>query len=377
MKVLHINCNYLTTVLHQTMIEHLNQTGVESVVFAPTYDETKAVITPNNQVVVRSCFRKSDRYFFQYKQLKIRRALLKAVNVKEFDCTHAYTVFTDGNVAYELFKKYHIPYVVAVRSTDVNVFFKKMPHLRKRGVQILKNAAAVFFLSEPYRKHVLERYIPVEMRLEIEQKSHIISNGIDDFWLENSYRKDVQESLDRFKQKKLRIIFAGRIAGVKNPLMTQAAIRILQENGWQVEFTAVGKIENQSLYEELIQDSNTQYISAKPKEELIGLYRRNDVFVMPSRAETFGLVYAEALTQGLPVLYTANQGFDGQFPEGTVGYSVDARNPEDIAKKILAVVERYEEISMNCESNAKKFCWADICKQYKMLYREIVTSVNP
>ena len=29
---------------------------------------------------------------------------------------------------------------------------------------------------------------------------------------------------------------------------------------------------------------------------------------MPSKHETFGLVYAEAMTQGLPVIYTKNEG---------------------------------------------------------------------
>lgn len=40
---------------------------------------------------------------------------------------------------------------------------------------------------------------------------------------------------------------------------------------------------------------------------------------MPSHKETFGLVYAEAMSQGLPIIYTKNQGFDGQFPDGYVG----------------------------------------------------------
>ena len=40
-------------------------------------------------------------------------------------------------------------------------------------------------------------------------------------------------------------------------------------------------------------------------------YERSDFFTMPSKAETFGLVYIEALLQGLPVMYTQNEGIDG------------------------------------------------------------------
>ena len=62
------------------------------------------------------------------------------------------------------------------------------------------------------------------------------------------------------------------------------------------------------------------------KEELIKLYRDSHIFTMPSITESFGLVYAEAMTQALPVVYTKGQGFDGQFPDGEVGYSVEALN---------------------------------------------------
>lgn len=46
MKVLHVNINYLGTALHQTMIQALDRQGVESRIFAPTSDRTKAVIQP-------------------------------------------------------------------------------------------------------------------------------------------------------------------------------------------------------------------------------------------------------------------------------------------------------------------------------------------
>ena len=44
---------------------------------------------------------------------------------------------------------------------------------------------------------------------------------------------------------------------------------------------------------------------------------------MTSLGESFGLTYAEAMSQGVPVIYSKGQGFDGQFKEGVVGYHVD------------------------------------------------------
>ncbi|MCM1113853.1 MAG: glycosyltransferase family 4 protein, partial [Muribaculum sp.] len=96
-----------------------------------------------------------------------------------------------------------------------------------------------------------------------------------------------------------------------------------------------------------------------------------DLFVMPSRTETFGLVYAEAISQGLPVLYTRGQGFDGQFTEGVVGYAVDADNPGEIAERIADAAEHLAELSGNGLRLAERFCWREICERYRDLYEEI------
>ena len=137
MRVLHINANYLTSALHQTMMEHFDDSA-EHTVFAPTYDETRRIIEPNDNVIVSKCFNKWDRLLFFHKQSKIIKAVEERVDVERQDCIHAYTLFTDGNVAFHLSNKYKKQYVVAVRNTDVNVFFKHMVHLRFHTLGICK-----------------------------------------------------------------------------------------------------------------------------------------------------------------------------------------------------------------------------------------------
>ena len=122
MRILHINCNYLGTTLHQCMIEHLDAFGVESQVYVPTYYASQAVIKPNSNVCVSECFNKWDRVYFDYKQKKIIKDIEEKIDISSFDVIHAYTLFTDGNCAMQLSKKYGIPYVVAIRNTDVNTF---------------------------------------------------------------------------------------------------------------------------------------------------------------------------------------------------------------------------------------------------------------
>ena len=58
MRILHINCNYIGTNLHQLMIEKLDKMGIENEVFVPTYDKSISVIKPNKNVYVSECFSK-------------------------------------------------------------------------------------------------------------------------------------------------------------------------------------------------------------------------------------------------------------------------------------------------------------------------------
>ena len=104
------------------------------------------------------------------------------------------------------------------------------------------------------------------------------------------------------------------------------------------------------------------------KEQLIKQYRKHDIFVMPSFTESFGLVYAEAISQGLPVVYSKGQGFDGQFEEGVVGYHCDAYDANSVASAIKKIIKKTNEISSRIIS---KFRWNEICNKYFSIYKEL------
>ncbi len=373
MNVLHINCNYMSTALHQTMIEHLDKQGINSKIFAPIYDENRNVIRPNKNVIVSKCFKKMDRYAFYYKQSKIRKSLEKSINLDDYDCIHAYTLFTDGNTAYELSKKYHKPFVVAIRDTDVNDFFPKRPFLRKRGIEILENASAIFFLSEAYRKKVLEKYVPKRKKECIQEKSYIIPNGIDDFWFENLYEeRDNNQRIRDMADQRLNVAYVGAISKRKNISTTVKALKILQQKGWYINYNVAGSKQSDKEFTAMKSFSGINYLGKLGKEAIINCYRESDIFVMPSKTETFGLVYAEAISQGLPVIYTKDQGFDGQFEEGVVGYAVCATDEMQIVEAIMKIVCNYQEISKNCCTYVDCFKWDTICEKYLVIYKSIV-----
>lgn len=370
-KVLHINCNYMGTKLHQIMIEHLNPYVAENRVFCPIYKGSELVTKPNDNVVVVNCFTLADRAFFYRKQRKIISGLESKIDVSKYNIIHAYTLFTDGNTAFEMSKKHSIPYVVAVRATDLK-FFQYRPYLKKRGLDILKNASRIFFLADTTRRFVLEHYVAAEERNFIYSKSSVIPNGIDDFWLNNCYtERKVKETQKKLDNKTVEIICVAQIIKRKNIPLLQKAIAILNQKGWNIHLMVIGKAVNKGELTKIKKDNNTIYFSPVTKEKLIEHYRSADVFALLSQGETFGLVYAEAMSQGLPVIYSKEEGFDGQFSDGEVGYAVSVKNVMEIVERIEAVCRDYSTIAGNTVKNVQKFRWDDICARYMDIYRTV------
>ena len=372
MRVLHINSNYITTMLHQLMIRQLSTLGIDNQVFVPTFDKHTSTIVPDDNVKVVECFKKRDRYWFDYKQKKIIKAAEESFDIKSFDLIHAYTLFTDGNCARYLSKKYGIPYVVAVRNTDVNLFFKYRILLRKQGIRILQDAGAVFFLSPAYREYLLQEYVPDALKESVFVKTHIIPNGIDDFWFQNKFTNRNSNAIEeRLEQKELRLVYVGNVDKNKNIKLTVDAMEQLNRDGWKVTLKVIGPITEESVYNEIKDNPNVQYIKRQPKEELIKCYRESDIFVMPSHHETFGLVYAEAMSQGLPVIYTRGQGFDGHFEDGKVGLPTSDTDAKVLAKTIQSIAEGYLPIAHNCIKYCHCFRWSAIVETYQGIYKQV------
>lgn len=364
MNILHICNNFISSTVHQRMAQASRKLGLRNTVFAPVVT-LEGRVKPTEDEYAVACVNSLDRFFFHHKQKKTYNALKNAVEVSDYDYLHTHCVFTDGNVALRLKKELGLPYLVTINNTDLNHFFKLRFLLRNRGVRIMQEAAAIVFIAEPYRKAVFEQYIPKKLHGQLLEKTHIIPFGIDDFWFENA----AAEAKSLQEPKRLRVFYAGDINANKNIPLTVAAIRELRKKGWDISLALAGKVHDEQLLKELIAEDFVSYLGILDKSGLLEQYRNADIFSMPSHRDTFGLVYAEAMSQGTPVLYTRGQGFDEQFPDGTVGYAVSDRDASELTDRIQKIAENYAAFSNACILGVEKFNWENIAKQYQTLYQ--------
>lgn len=366
-RILQICSYYVGTKLYQNLFNSLEKLNIEEDVYVSVdkkYDNKQQY--PSN-VYISKCYDKYDRLIFHVKHTKVLNDIRNRIKLNKYDIMHAHSLFTNGYIAYKLNQEYNIPYIVAVRNTDVNVFFAKMIHLRNIGVNILKNAEKVIFISESYKKHTIDKFIPKSYKKEINEKSIVIPNGIDDFWLNNRFKdRNIPQ------KNEIKLIYAGSIDANKNIDTTIKTCELLTKQGYEVKYRIIGEIKDNKYNHIIDKYSFIDYIPYSPKEELINYYRDSDIFVMPSRYETFGLVYAEAMSQGLPIIYTRGQGFDGHFEDGEVGYPVKYNSAEEIVEKVNSILSNYEFISKNCIDKVGRFDWGNIAKEYFVMYTKSI-----
>ncbi len=100
-------------------------------------------------------------------------------------------------------------------------------------------------------------------------------------------------------------------------------------------------------------------------------YRSCDLFLFPSFDEAFGMVVAEAMLMGLPVLTAASGGASEIFNEGECGYKIDADRPDLYSKafeKIYKDTEFRLKLSGNARKKGKEFSIEKMASDIESLY---------
>lgn len=374
MNILNINSYFLSSSVHENLQNGIEYNGnFKMKTFVPISENYQ--IRPEctkkykDNITIDPCFKTLDRISFINKNRKIYRKVNQIYDLNKFDLVYAHSLFTNGLIARKINLDYGIPYIVAIRDTDVNIFFKYMPHLRKVGLDIIRNAKKIIFLSKPYYNEVLSKYIHEKYIEDIKQKSVIIPNPVDNFWFDNIY-----SSKKKLSSNEVKLLYVGSIEKRKNLERVCKAVRNVTTRGYNLKLNIVGSSKDEKILKKLKSYSFVKYKPRVNKEELINIYRENDIFIMASNRESFGLVYGEAITQGLPVIYTEKQGFDGNFVNGEVGYSVDSKNIKSIEKGIINTILNYEKISENIIEKSYRFKIERITLEYHKILEEIYSN---
>jgi glycosyltransferase involved in cell wall biosynthesis len=192
-----------------------------------------------------------------------------------------------------------VPYVVQLWGTDVELV-RRVPPLRPVARNVLKSAELVICAS---------RALADEARLLGAREIRVIPSGV-----------NVPAQVGP-EEDPPHVLFAGRLSPEKGVLDLLAAA-----NGLPLVVVGDGPLRRQV----------PQAIGFVPHDELGRLYARAAVVACPSRREGFGVVAAEAMAHGRPVVASAVGGLLDLVADGETGILVP---PGDVAA-LRAALER-------------------------------------
>ena len=277
------------------------------------------------------------------------------------DLIHAHKLTFEGLAAQNLGQRLGVPYVVTVRGhTDHRVLAAK-PLLRSRYRDILQSAGRVFFIA-PWSLRRLQEQLDMEIPQAV--------------MLPNICRRmDAPQALasptNRFVS-----LFHFRNWRVKNVETVFAAVARLQQAGVDVGLDVIGAADDAELG--AMQGLAARHgvapwvrcLPAMSHAQLQGQLGQYAGLVLPSYPETFGMVYIEALSAGLPVIHARNSGIDGYFDDELLARPVDRCNIPALAEAmrntlVLRDVAR-ARVKFFCESGGlRRFGARSVGQDYR------------
>jgi glycosyltransferase involved in cell wall biosynthesis len=174
-----------------------------------------------------------------------------------------------------------------------------------------------------------------------------------------------------------RLLFAGilRDHNKNLPLLLRSLAR-LTDGGGDYRLTIVGDGEVRRECEEMAYElgiaENCHFRGALAPDALASEMSKCDLFVLPSRAETFGVVAAEAMAAGRPVVATRSGGPE-DFVAPETGILVPSDDEEAMAeaiREVCAHLDRYRPENIS-DYARRRFSHQAVATQLTEIYEEI------
>ena len=177
----------------------------------------------------------------------------------------------------------------------------------------------------------------------------------------------------------LTMVSTGRLVYGKGfDLLIEALHRINNQlpKGWQCNIIGGGEkmAELQQQIDEAQLNNQIHLVGQKNKQEIVQLLQQSDIFVLPSRSETFGVVYIEATACGLPIIAT-----DCGGPKTIVtpqnGLLIPVDDTDALANAILHMITYLSDydrqaIAADCQA---RFSPEVIAKQLTDIFEEVLS----
>lgn len=358
MKVLHLSYDYPDdinenkTIAMKELIDISLEEYPESL-----YISLNRVNNPKNKILIVkkdgfqiTTFGLPKGLFFRYFLYKSYKNVVNLnINFNDIDIIHAHKLTFEGPIAYRLFNDFGISYIVSLQQTDCKVLkFRK--DLKNYYKKILLNAKKIIFIS-PWMIKEIKNIFGLNFFEKIKNKMINIPLVVEINKLYNNINNNGNLiTTFHFKEKNIKI---------KNIERTIKALKDLKDNGEAINLHIVGEGPGKNIVLNIIEKYNMQeqisLIGSIDNKDIVNFMCNYKAFILCSYPETFGMVYIEALSAGLPIIHSERAGIDGFFDKDDIAIKVSYKSIEEIKKAICNIGDKKVNITRLHKSNKLQY----------------------
>ncbi len=172
------------------------------------------------------------------------------------------------------------------------------------------------------------------------------------------------------------LLYVGRLSDEKQIELVGPTLEALPDT----RLALVGDGPARAHLERYFADMPVTFMGYLNGERLSQAYASADIFVFPSRLETFGLVVIEAMSAGLPVVAARVGGVGDMVSEGVNGYSFESGDQAALlegVRKIASKGENMRWMGEQARAYAEGQSWEAIMDEVIEVYAGLIAARRP
>ncbi len=289
--------------------------------------------------------------------------LYESFDLDSFDVIHAH-YWLSGLVGKEIKNKFNKPLVFT--SHSLGIFLEGYNKERVDCEKIIMTSSDVITTSSQFEKNMISENYKIDS-----SKMKLVKPGVDvEIFIPNSEikRENIFLSIGRIQEQKGQIDVLKFLDNFRKV-----------ENNFKCYFiggpsgkSGIKYLEDlKKVVIDLELESYVEFLDIISQAKIRDLLNKSKLLIHTSKFETFGLVAAEALAMGVPVL-TTNRGSLLEIVENSInGYQSENlidRNVNNFVKELLNNDEKFNEIMLNCFEKSKGYNWSNTAIEIENLY---------
>lgn len=315
---------------------------------------------------------------YQPYELALTSKLVDVTRYENLDVLHVHYAIPHASAAYfaqQILKTHQIdvPFITTLHGTDITLVGKH-PSFEPVITFSINNSDAVTVVSDSLKKDTYKHFA-------IENDIEVIPN-----FVQHSHYCNEPTETDLLRKAAMapngeRVI--SHVSNFRKVKRIEDVVRVFQKirNEMPAKLILAGDGPERYKIEQLCSELNVC-----KDVEMVGsvqsaseIYSISDLFILPSKTESFGLAALEALASGVPVISSNSGGLPEVNKHGFSGFLSDVGDIEDMAKNALKILESEDSLKQykkQAHEHSLNFGLKAVLPKYEAIYERLINKTS-